>query len=433
MNIYVGGTTALQFWISSKAHRGFTFSRWRASRGLRFDGRTQNPSLPLNVRCIIQSELESNENGASSVFKDWGVSPRDYLPPLLGDLVDGGPLDLPTCKLPAGHIPELTRSEANGAAERFGLSLPLQLLVPCDKARRNSHVAQCHVADGRIPPAAFVFVEEGMHIARPEFALYSAACELASKESLSFSDGEIVARLAVLCSELFALYVSDPCNKFGLLRRQALCSPAKLEAFLSEIAYTRCRPLRLLRKALEIACGPCASPMEIAAGLLACAPRSMGGYGLGEAKFNCPVGKTDAEGSLSRLLLDLYFPKHRTALEYKGVLSHVASLDKDSIREARLAAEGIRVLSVTRAQLASSQEADKLMIDVLAKLFRRKDSTAYKKYETERRLFFKTIMAELVRAKNVSRYSTETALACEQATAENESRSWVCASRKNRP
>ena len=366
--------------------------------------------LPLNVRCILQADIERDLAAGGdcweaerNVLNSWGLPRGAYKVPLLGEVVDAGSAQNVRHAMGSTHVPDLLRVEAENLAADYGLTLPLHVEAPCSEARRTNGVVTSFVHSRKAPSDAFVKVGEGFYVATPEYTLLQRASELARGSASRNFGSEALAKMAVICSEFCGVYVVDESVPFGLLRRQALTSASECVEFLSECGHSRSAAADLFKRAIGLTCGPCASPMEIAGGVLACSPRSTGGYGLGKAEFNRALGKAKADSDRAAAKrMDIYFPAQRTALEYKGVAAHAGSLDQDAIREAQLLAENITVVTISRAQLATSEAADALMIDTLARRFRCRDMRAFEKFKPQRRRFHAVVMRELNKARHLS-------------------------------
>lgn len=119
------------------------------------------------------------------------------------------------------------------------------------------------------------------------------------------------------------------------------------------------------RRALKYLADGSASPKESQLALLLGLPCVMGGYGLGVPRMNEEI--TFVKGSRKATdsdmnYVDLYWPEAKLAVEYDSDLAHIGSdeIARDAIKKNALAVAGINVVTVTKKQLMSYAEMEKV-------------------------------------------------------------------------
>ena len=114
-----------------------------------------------------------------------------------------------------------------------------------------------------------------------------------------------------------------------------------------------------------------ASP-ELMIAMLLGSPLFRGGYGFGAVEGNAVIDTARAfsdDGEHYRVV-DLFLRRSRVAVEYKGQEAHRSSFDADARREAELVAVGVKVSSVTRANLESFEAFERYATKSLARRIR---------------------------------------------------------------
>ena len=108
-----------------------------------------------------------------------------------------------------------------------------------------------------------------------------------------------------------------------------------------------------------------ASPQETRLVLVLCLPCRLGGYGLPFPVMNRSVAPRAADApftSQRSYVCDLYWEKARLDVEYDSDQFHASAekLALDARRRSELALLGVQVISVTRRQLGSEHETEKV-------------------------------------------------------------------------
>lgn len=260
-----------------------------------------------------------------------------------------------------GLLPSRTQTIADADAnsdtiERLGrsshalqlLSRPLHLLVPHDAARLTSHAAISHVARS-VPPGAFLQIAPDVYMSSPEY------CYLCMAGALS------EARLAEVGFELCGSYALDASER-GFHNRKPLTSVAAIATFLD--AAVGIRNVKKARHILRYIADNSASPRETDTTIILCFPGNLGGYAFELPALNRLLRIADGPGRTRVVACDLLWARHHVAIEYDSAAYHsgVADIDRDSKRRAALEAAGIKVITITRKQLASVEETHKVAL-----------------------------------------------------------------------
>ena len=193
-------------------------------------------------------------------------------------------------------------------------------------------------------------------VSSPEFCLLQMA------EQLS------LVRLIELGYELCGAYSiphpDDPiAPNRGFYKRKSLTSVNKLKTFLESIPGVNGHQ-KLFRSLRYILDGS-ASPMETKLAMFLTLPYMLGGYGfdLPELNKRIDLPKTARrEFNKDFYVCDIFWPKEKIAVEYDSDQQHTGSdrIASDSKRRNVLTSLGIRVTSVTKQQLFSSVELDRI-------------------------------------------------------------------------
>lgn len=381
MTLYLSYSSARMCWTSPHVHRIRTLYRQRSE---------SRAALSYDTCCLVQAQAEALSrplttqekeqlaqrpaysrrealNEAARVLGLGTALPSSYHTPLLEEAVTGEPAQLPLLPLAGAHVPAPYPGEETRLANAFGLPLPLHVSVPCKNARRMRNTLTCHVHPICIPITQYVASAVNVFVASPELTLLQAAANLPASRSA-------LVELAVLCSEFFAAYVTDPGASSGLVRRTPISSIKRCQSFLARCGKTKGKPL--FKRALGLAVEHAASPPELAMALLAGTPRHLGGYGLGKPLLNHSVetGRATGARAARHRLCDLYWPKHRIAVEYYGRVAHEGqAFVRDAERAAELSAAGVHTLVLSFAQLADFGKLEQFMVDTLARKLKRRD------------------------------------------------------------
>lgn len=258
--------------------------------------------------------------------------------------------------------PSYVRGELEALAEELELSLPLHLLFPSAGSRRHTAAVYGHAVPAGLSERCAYRIGEGVYVCRPELMLLQLAQQLDDLD------------LVRLISELTSCFVLDESTPHGQIDAPALVERRHVERFCSHnssVSGTK-RLARLNSRAVPNT----GSPMELVLALLLTLPYSMGGYGLPAPEANRPVSLTALQQHVSGTRErrgDLVWQWGRLAVEYDSDQEHLGSakLLQDTQRRNAMQFKGYAVITVTRRQLRSIDEMDKVAINIAKQLGRR--------------------------------------------------------------
>ena len=232
------------------------------------------------------------------------------------------------------------------------LGRPLHLFVRARQSHRSFSFLVFHACSKELPRKAFVRVAGDVYVSSPEL------CFLQAASFLSFVE------LVMLGYELCGKYVLPEDDARGFCGcGQCFTSSARLASFAERAVGIEGRSCAL--RALKYVEDGSASPMETALAALLRIPRAEGGYGLPFVSMNrrVDVGREGRKVSSSNFYVcDLFWASARLAVEYDSDTHHAHSqgIARDSKRRNALESMGIKVVSVTRAQLLDQREMDRV-------------------------------------------------------------------------
>ena len=237
-----------------------------------------------------------------------------------------------------------------------GLSLPLHILLREPNNRWASKTMRQHAFTGKTPEGCFMSTEEGLFVSSPEFCF------------LQLSGQMTLHRLIELGYELCGSY-SMPAPgdsnvpERGFHLRQPLTSTKKLAVFAARMPGSsgHKKAMRALRYLLDGS----ASPMETKLSILLTLPYKLGGYGLIRPKLNSRINPSRIailSSGKEYYVCDLFWPDHDLAVEYDSELFHtgLTHITADSKKRNALTMMGVTIITVTKQQLYSSMEFDKV-------------------------------------------------------------------------
>ena len=237
-----------------------------------------------------------------------------------------------------------------------GLSLPLSIMLRSYNKRWASPWVKQHVFTGKTPAGCFINADDNLFISSPEF------CFLQMANQLTF------ARLIELGYELCGTYSMPDARDLnvperGFYLRPPLTSTKKLVAFMSRMQGVKGH--RKAMRALHYLIDGSASPMETKISIILTLPYRLGGFGLTRPELNSRVvpGKTAKLSSgKTSYVCDLFWQDHDLAVEYDSAFFHEGrvQIDDDSKKRNALAAMGVMVITVTKQQLYSRAEFEKV-------------------------------------------------------------------------
>ena len=243
----------------------------------------------------------------------------------------------------------------------LGLSFPLDVMVSTQNAKRKVEGARIHVFSGLMPDGSFVDVGEGIFVASPEFCFLLMARELELTRLIELGYG--------LCGMYMQLQENSSSTAGRVLSGKSLrdrsrpTSKKRLSAFLSRMSGVSGK--NRAQRALRYVANGSASPMETKLAMLLVLPNMLGGYALPMPELNSEiVPPKSLRQSLSQgsFFCDLYWRKPDVAVEYDSDEHHSGSLamSKDSIKRNVLALSETYVISVTKRQVYSTVELERV-------------------------------------------------------------------------
>ena len=251
----------------------------------------------------------------------------------------------------------------NGQA--WGLTLPLDILVCAQSAKRPSKAVRPHVCSKPLPSGAFVNAGNGLYVSSPEFCFFQMAGE--------YSLAKLIALGIELCGTYSLLDKRTMCDKrgdkHGSTYDQAqynlsnLTNKKKLQAFAARMGGWSGQ--RQCLNALRYISDGSGSPMETILFMLLTLPHRHGGYGLPMPELNgCVYPKKGGLPFAGRSFYrgDLLWRDAGVVVEYNSDIIHAnaSSIANDAIRRNDLALYGIFEVTVTKEQIKSMVLFDKV-------------------------------------------------------------------------
>lgn len=232
------------------------------------------------------------------------------------------------------------------------LSTPFHVAVFSTQQRRNLKDARCHIVAESVAKIDFFRVASGIVAPSPEIA-YLQACARRPQEALVFEGTELCGR-----------YALDPTGQ-KLLGRKPLTTIERLR--LAAAYHRDIGGCAAAKRALPWLVENAASPREAVLALLLSLPNHRGGYGLPKPCLNHSIDLGVLAGRVadkSYYVADLCWPEARLIVEYDSDEFHLASshLASDANRRMALNDRGYRLITVTRLQLNSAQEMDRVAL-----------------------------------------------------------------------
>lgn len=236
--------------------------------------------------------------------------------------------------------------KAPGLSEEGALPLPLHVYVGPATSRAPAKEVVRHLLSRPMPPGAFRRIGEGVFVSSPELCFLEMADEMPFHQLVEWG--------FLLCGT-YAAHAGPE----GPRRRPALTTVRKIEAFID--AAGSCRGCAMARRALDCVIEGAASPREAHLAMLMSLPTKRGGYGFPRPLMNHRIDFSNGEKSLfgrAFVVLDLYWPQYKVALEYDGEAFHSTDqrLSSDRRKEGELALRGIAVLRVDKMQMRNSNQ-----------------------------------------------------------------------------
>lgn len=236
---------------------------------------------------------------------------------------------------------------------------PWDVVVSSPNLRDRSGRSRSHVRSRPLPARSGRKLDDGVYLVSPEL------CLLQMSEQLELP--KLIELIDEFCGG-YALPVDGTAQSPEDV--SPLTSiPALIDYVDASVGTPGCRALR---RALRYAVENSGSPMETIVELLLCLPQSMGGYGLPVPTMNRRVNIPDElrrPNDKSFYVCDLCWPnvggkkrRHLLDVEYESTQWHTGPgrLAQDSQRRNALEALGAHVITVTSAEVHSTERFDRV-------------------------------------------------------------------------
>jgi hypothetical protein len=259
------------------------------------------------------------------------------------------------------------------------LKPPLDVLVRTESARRVAPGLRPHRWTAPLLPHDVCFVQPGLYASSPELCLVQLAPRLS------------VVQLVLVGCALSSTYALCPDSPYGVAEAAPLTDLDRLSRAVSAAVGSVWGAARV-RDCLPLVLEGAASPVESRLGLYFSLPRCLGGHGLPKPQLNLRYdvgGEVRAISDRSHYRGDLCWPEANVAVEYDSDAAHTGSdrIAADTRRRNALAAMGVTVLGVTRPQLRSRSELDRVAHIVGTRLGTRGRERSRSRQDRRQRLY----------------------------------------------
>lgn len=224
-----------------------------------------------------------------------------------------------------------------------GIARPVHCLSS-QKTRGAGTLWKAHLSSYEYPPNSFHQIGNGLHVPCPELCFVQACTTTSVHRALKIG--------AALCSS----FLVSPAAPLGLLSRQPLTTPARIQKFIARIPHLR--GTKKAARLLPYLPSKAASPPETFLFLALTLPSPWGGYHLPPPLLNHRIKSGQRAQSIAQrrsLVPDLYWPQAKLALEFDSDTVHLNSTQamRDSTKRLAFESSGRRTITVTTNQLAS--------------------------------------------------------------------------------
>ena len=300
--------------------------------------------------------------------------------------IDADHLSAPNRKLislPEDYETSCLHDDLCSLAEKYGLSLPLHVMVNKSNNRRRGSYCHAYVRPKNLPEESFLQLDDSVFISSPEF------CFLQMSQTLPLP------KQVEIANNLCAIYSLDKTAAAGQIARMPLVQVNDIQAFLGR---TKKMPgVKLARQAISYALDRSGSPMESKIGALAMLPLFQGGYLLLKPGMNVDASlEEDAAKFLGRstCCCDLIWEDQKVVVEYDSNLTHLSKDQHayDKRKATALSMSGYRGFYITAANLSSFRDIEVTFRNLRKILGQRLEQAAFEKYESRRREAVRTIM-----------------------------------------
>jgi very-short-patch-repair endonuclease len=235
-----------------------------------------------------------------------------------------------------------------------GLTAPLDVLLSNGTDRRPSKQISCHVLSAPYPRGCFVHVSDDLLVSTPEFCFLQMATKLPLPKLI---------RLGYELCGAYCLIPNDTEENELVRYDNPLTNTARLSTFLAKMKGTNGHGRAV--RALGYCANNSYSPMETILTIIFTLPYFLGGYGLPKPLLNhtLEVKQTFKKATSNETYVcDLYWPNQKLDVEYDSDTYHIGAdrIARDARKRTGLSYMGIEVVTITRNQVFSSTELNKI-------------------------------------------------------------------------
>ena len=240
---------------------------------------------------------------------------------------------------------------------------PLEVLVSSRLEIRHNEQLSTRLVERPLPENSFYEIERDLFVCSPEFIFLLAATMVPLRS--------LIALGCELCGT-YSLFSKTS----SAIRRPEITDVASIRNYLNQMPGMH--GIKLAKQALGCVRDGSASPRETDVYMQFCLRPKYGSFGFGGVELNHTFDLDDfprakAITSLKKITPDLYWPKHKVAIEYESTENHGAyassrdllsinrrKLASDSTRRRTYEAMGIFVLTVTDSEFCSMNDVERI-------------------------------------------------------------------------
>lgn len=240
---------------------------------------------------------------------------------------------------------------------------PLEVLVSSQaELRRNDHIATRLITQA-LPKGSFYEIEKDVYACSPELTFLLAAAKIPLRS--------LIALGCELCGTYSTFSAAHTAQKHA-----QVTDITTIRSYLDQVPGMH--GIKLARQALSCIADGSASPRETDVYMQFCMRPKLGSYGFCNVELNHTFDLNDyprarSITNIDRITPDLYWAKHKIAIEYESTENHGAyasnrdllsinrrKLSSDSIRRRTYNAMKISVFTVTDGEFCSFDEVERI-------------------------------------------------------------------------